>query len=134
MTSPEMDNLAADPAIEVLIKQISFALATVPGRWWVMESVAMPIAAPALVIGPPRMTVRGYTFAGGGVTTVQMNIYIVVAMNQYTIDNLRQVMTSVMYALERYTPGVVLGSVPGVYPSPSGALPAMIVTYQSELH
>jgi hypothetical protein len=134
VTTADMANPAADPAIERLIGQIKFALTSVPGSWWVMDTVAMPVSPPALVIGPPRMSVRGYTYAGSGVTTVQCNIYAVVAMNQYSIDNLRQVATLVMTALERYTPGIVLGSVPGVYPSPSGPLPAYIVTFQSELH
>lgn len=133
MTLPEGD-LSNTSAIDRAVAQIAFALATIPGQWRVMPSVAMPVAAPALVVGPPRMSVRGYTYAGAGVTTVQFNIYVVVAMNQYTIDNLRAVIQSVMYALERHTPGIVMGSVPGVYPSPSGALPAYIVTFQQELH
>jgi hypothetical protein len=111
---------------------IEFALATIPG-FGVVGSVAMPVTPPALVIGPPRMSVRGYTYAGAGVTTAQFNIYVVVPMNQYAIDELRQVGTTVMYALERYTPGVVMGAVPGVYPSPTGVLPAYIVTFQVEL-
>jgi hypothetical protein len=112
--------------------QITFALSTVAGAH-VVESVALPIFPPALVIGPPRMSVRGYTYAGAGVTTAQFNIYAVVVMNQCAIENLRQMAVSVMYALEKYTSGVVLGSVPGVYPSSTGTLPAYIVTYQIEL-
>ena len=129
--NPDITGLSG---VDRAVTQIAFALATVPGSWRVIESVALPVTPPALIIGPPRASVRGYTFAGAGVTTVQINVYAVVAFNQYAIDSLRGVMANVMYALERYTPGVVLGSVPGVYPYPSGALPAYIATFQQELH
>jgi hypothetical protein len=124
--------VANSSGIERVVSQIAFALSTVADAH-VVESVALPILPPALVIGPPRMSVRGYTYAGAGVTTAQFNIYAVVIMNQCAIENLRQMAVSVMYALERYTPGVVLSSVPGVYPSSTGTLPAYIVTYQVEL-
>lgn len=131
MTNPDVTALSA---VDRAVAALAFALATVSGDWRVFDTVAMPVTPPALVIGPPRISVRGYTYAGAGVTTVQFNTYAVVAMNQYAIDILRAIVTPVMFAIESYTPGVVLGSVPGVYPSPNGAIPAYIVTSQVELH
>jgi hypothetical protein len=125
-------DISGTPGVERVVSGIEFALASVPD-FRIINSVALPVAPPALVIGPPRLSVRGYSFAGTGLTTAQFNIYIVVVMNQYAIDILRSIIASVMYALERFTPGIVLSSVPGVYPSPGGPLPAYIVTFQQEL-
>jgi hypothetical protein len=125
-------DISGTPGVERVVSGIEFALASVPD-FRIINSVALPVVPPALVIGPPRMTVRGYSFAGTGLTTAQFNIYIVVVMNQYAIHTLRAIIASVMYALERFTPGIVLSSVPGVYPSPGGPLPAYIVTFQQEL-
>jgi hypothetical protein len=133
VTTPTSGDLSTTAAIDRAVDAVAFALSTIPD-FRVVTSVAMPVSPPALVIGPPRITVRGYTFAGSGVTTVGMNIYTVAAMNQYAIDVLRPVVVQVMYALEFYTEGVVINTVPGVYPSPVGALPAFITTYQTELH
>jgi hypothetical protein len=130
MTAP--GDISRIPGVERVISGIEFALATVPD-FRIINSVALPVVPPALVIGPPRLSIRGYSYAGAGLTTAQFNIYVVVVMNQYAIDSLRTIIASVMNALERLTPGIVLSSVPGVYPSPGGSLPAYIVTYQIEL-
>jgi hypothetical protein len=54
-------------------------------------------------------------------------------MNQYAIDTLLSLVSSVAQAIEQFTPGVVLGSGPGVYPSPSGPLPAYTILVQMEV-
>lgn len=131
MTAP--GDVTAIPALERTVASMMFALGTVPG-YRVINSVVMPVTPPAIIIGPPRLSVRGYVAAGAGVTTAQFNVYLVVAANQYAIENLRTVAQQVMFALERWTEGVVMSSVPGVYPSPVGSLPTFIVTYQSEFH
>jgi hypothetical protein len=95
----------------------------------------MPITAPAVVIGPPRLLWAGYNQSGftGQPTTAQWNVYYVVTMNQYAIDVLLASVAAIAEAIERYTPGVVIGAGPGLYPSPNGPLPSYTIVVQMEV-
>jgi hypothetical protein len=110
------------------------AIATVPDLR-VLLAVAAPISPPAVVVGPPRLMWLGYNqnnFSGGPVTA-QWSVYFVVGMNQYAVDAMLSTIGSITLAIERLTPGVVMGSGPGVYPSPSGPLPAYTILVQMEV-
>jgi hypothetical protein len=76
---------------------------------------------------------RDYNLAGAQPTSAQWNVYLVVSLNQYAIDELLSLVASVADAIERYTPGIVVGSVPGTYPSTNGPLPAYTITVQAEI-
>lgn len=98
-----------------------------------LTSVGKPIAPPAVIIGPARLLpVRAYNTAGAPMTA-QWNIYYVVTLNEYAGDVLAAVTPSICMALEKHTPGVVMGTVPGTYPSPLGPLPCTIITFQMEI-
>lgn len=115
-------------------KRLADAIATVPNLR-VILAVATPISPPAVVLGPPRLTWLGYNqnnFSGDPVTA-QWSVYFVVGMNQYAVDELLSTVGSITLAIERLTPGVVMGSGPGVYPSPSGPLPAYTILVQMEV-
>jgi hypothetical protein len=100
----------------------------------VVTSVAQSVSPPAVVIGPPRLSWFGYGIPGGQPTSGQWNVYLVVSLNAYAIDVLLELVASIASAIERYTKGVVVGSGPGVYPSPNGALPAYVITVQCEFN
>lgn len=95
----------------------------------VVINVVAPIQPPCVVIGPPRLYWRGYNQQGQP-TTGAWNIYLVVALNQYALDELTRLIADVSRAIEVYTPGVVLGAAPGIYPSPQGGLPSYIFSVQ----
>lgn len=114
-------------------KRIADAVSSVPDLR-VVTTVATPITPPAAVIGPPRLNWMGEaSFGAGQPTTGQWNVYLVVAMNQYSIDVLLSQVAAVTTAIERLTPGVVLGAGPGIFPSPSGPLPAYTIMVQMEV-
>lgn len=115
-------------------QRLADAIATVPDLR-VLLAVAAPITPPAVVVGPPRLMWLGYNqnnFSGGPVTA-QWSVYFVVGMNQYAVDAMLSTIGSITLAIERLTPGVVMGSGPGVYPSPSGPLPAYTILVQMEV-
>lgn len=113
-------------------QRLADAIKTVPMGLRVVTTVAAPITPPAVVVGPPRLNWRDYSFHGQP-TTAQWNVYLVVSMNQYAIDTLLSLVSAVAQSVEQFTPGVVLGSGPGVYPSPSGPLPAYTILVQMEV-
>jgi len=114
---------------QMIADAVSLALPTLP----VLTNVVVSIAPPAVVIGPPRLFWRTYN-AGGQPTTGQWNVYLVVSMNQYAQDTLLAMMPQLCSAIEVGTPGVILSSGPGIYPSPQGGLPCYTTTVQIELH
>jgi hypothetical protein len=115
-------------------KRLADVVGMVPGNDRVVTTVAAIVAPPAIVIGPPRLRWSDYGSSFSGVpTTAQWNIYLVVAQNQYAIDNLLAQVASITNMIERQTEGVVIGAGPGLYPSPSGALPAYIIVVQMEV-
>jgi hypothetical protein len=93
-------------------------------------SVVAPISPTAVVVGPPRMNTRGY----GGALTAQWNVYLVVSVSQYAVDELLNLATKLIAAIEKYTPAVVMSSGPGTYPNPGGGvLPAYVAVVQMEV-
>jgi hypothetical protein len=114
-------------------QRLAWAASTVPGLR-VSTSVSAPITPPAVVVGPPKLVWRGYGSSGNEPTTGQWNVYLVVTMNQYASDALLALVGPVSAAIERFTPGVVISSAPGTYPSPTGALPAHVITVQLEVN
>lgn len=109
--------------------RLAWAASTLPNVR-VSTSVVAPITPTAIVIGPPRLNAIGY----GPVCTAQWNVYVVVAVNQYAVDVLTSLVTSLMVAIERLTPAVCRSSGPGTYPNPGGGvLPAFIVVTQQEV-
>ncbi|MGH3546688.1 MAG: hypothetical protein ACRDQU_00880 [Pseudonocardiaceae bacterium] len=107
------------------------AIAMAATGLFVTSNVAAPIAPPAVVVGPPKLFWRGYN-SGGDPGTGAWNVYLVVALNQYAPENLMSLVASISEAIENYTPGVVLGAGPGIYPSPQGGLPAYIISAQMD--
>lgn len=122
---------AALSPVAAASRTIAEAVSTVPGLR-VVTSVAAAVTPPAVVIGPPRLVWLGYP-AGQGPLSGQWNVYIVVTLNAYAIDALLALVASVASAIEEHTTGVVMGSAPGTYPSPTGPLPAYIITVQQEI-
>lgn len=106
----------------------------IPGDLRVVTTVAAPVTPPAVVVGPPRLRWSDYGSSLSGIpTTAQWNIYLVVAQNQYSIDDLLRDVASITNIIERLTEGVVIGCGPGAYPSPVGSLPAYIIVVQMEV-
>jgi len=115
-------------------QRLAEVVAMVPGNNRVVTTVAAIVSPPAIVIGPPRLRWSDYGSSFSGVpTTAQWNVYLVVAQNQYAIDSLLNQVASITNMIERQTEGVVIGAGPGLYPSPSGALPAYIIVVQMEV-
>lgn len=114
--------------------RIEFALRTIavtpPLR--VSNSIAQPMVPPGVVIGPPRTTMaRAYNSKGP--IAAQWLVYLISPVNEYAMEWLGSVLDPVIAAIERWSPGVVMGSTPGMFPSPTGMLPAHILTVASPL-
>jgi hypothetical protein len=99
----------------------------------VVGAIAAPITPPAAVVGPPRLGWKGESGIGGQPLTGQWDIFLVVSLNQYSIDVLMSIVAELVVALETHTPGVVMGASPGTYASPNGAMPAYIISLQMEV-
>lgn len=112
-------------------QHIADALAIISGMR-IVTTVAMPVTPPAVVIGPPRLSWTGYGQSGQPVTA-QWNVYLVVSMTQYAIEALLETVASVCAAIERFTPGVVMGAGPGLYPSAGVQLPCYTIIVQMEV-
>jgi hypothetical protein len=98
-----------------------------------VPNISESISPPAAVVGPPQLTWRGYGSVGVGPITAQWNIYLVVSVSQFAIDQLLALVAQVTDVIENFTPGVVLSSGPGSYTSTGGALPAYVITCQMEV-
>jgi hypothetical protein len=120
---------AALSPVATATARLAFAANTLP-EVRVFTSVVAPISPTAVVIGPPRMNTRGY----GRLLTVQWNVYLVVAVNQYAVDTLNALAQTLIDAIERLTPAVVMSSGPSTYPNPTGGvLPAYVLVTQQEV-
>lgn len=109
--------------------RLAFAANTLPDVR-VFTSVVAPVAPTAVVIGPPRMNTRGY----GRLLTVQWNVYLVVSVNQYAVDTLNSLAQTLIDAIERLSPAVVMSSGPSTYPNPAGGvLPAFVLVVAQEV-
>jgi hypothetical protein len=113
-------------------QRLAAALIIIPGIR-ISTNIASPISPPAVVIGPPRLGYVGEASVGGQPLTVQWSLYLVTGVSQYALDQLLTLVGAITEAVERYTPGVVLSSGPGTYPSPSGPLPCYITVAQMEV-
>jgi hypothetical protein len=109
------------------------AISAIPGIR-VYTTIAAPVAPPAVVVGPPRLRWSDYgTFSAGQPTTCQWSVYLTVAMHQYSLDVLLGEVAHIVEVIERHTTAVVIAAGPGVYPTPTGGLPAYIIVVQAEV-
>lgn len=109
------------------------SLTAVPGLR-VATSIVAPVSPPAVVVGPPRLRWSDYgTFGSGQPSSVQWTVYLVVAMHQYSLDALLADVARIVEVIERDTTAVVLAAGPGIYPNPTGGLPAYVIVVQAEV-
>lgn len=110
--------------------RLQAALLTVDGLR--VPDVSQSVSPPAAVIGPPKLSWDGYGTVGGAVLSTQWNIYLILSVSQYAINNLMSMVAKVTAAIEKYTPGIVLSAAAGSYVSPTGALPAYVIVVMME--
>jgi hypothetical protein len=114
-------------------QRLAEAIMSLPGDRRVITTVASAVSPPAIVIGPPRLRWSDYGSSfSGQPTTAQWHVYLVVALNQYAIDELLADVAAITDIIERQTEAVVIGCGPGLYPSPQGPLPSYIIVVQGE--
>lgn len=114
-------------------QRLAAAISAVPGLR-VTTAIAAPVSPPAVVIGPPRLRWNDYgSFFSGQPTSAQWAVYLVVSMNQYSLDRLLEDVAAIAEVIERDTTAVVIACGPGIYPNPTGSLPAYVIVVQGEI-
>lgn len=112
-------------------QEIANAVKTVAGLR-VDTTIARTVTPPAVIVGPPRLEWGGYG-RHGLPQTATWNVYLVVALGEYSIDQLLDTVADVTAAIEVHSRGVVHSAGPGSYPSPQGPLPCYVIVCQAEI-
>lgn len=114
------------------VKEIRAAAitATVPGVRLRGYKLGEDITPPAILVGPPSFTPRGYC-ADGLAADATFPVWVIVALDDKTAERLYTLAPAVAIAIEAESQGTVSDARPATYGAPSGDLPAyeLTVTY-----
>lgn len=83
------------------------------------------ITPPAVIAGPASFTLAGQC---PGAMTATFPVWVVVALNDRSVERLYELAPAAAEAIEASTEAVVTAVAPGTYTSPSGDLPAYELT------